>query len=108
MDYLWGRRNSTSCYKSVFFLDFDSQVGGVGNNLQEGIALYTNPASKYISLDGEYKNTTCKVFSTTGGMLLKGVLTNNTIEISALSNGFYQLELSGSKKVKKEGFVVSR
>jgi len=90
-----------------FLLEFNPQVGGVGNNLTESILFYPNPASDYISLDGEYKNTTYKVFSTTGGMVLKGVLTNNRIEISALSNGFYQLELSGSKKVTKRGFVVS-
>ncbi len=35
-----------------FLLEFDPQVGGVGNNLQESIVFYTNPASDYISLDG--------------------------------------------------------
>ena len=91
----------------AFLLEFDPQVGGVGENLKRGIAIYPNPASDYISLDGEYKNTTYKIFSTAGGMVLKGVLTNNTIEISSLSTGFYQLELSDSKKVTKGGFVVS-
>jgi hypothetical protein len=91
-----------------FLLDFDPQVGGVRNNFTESIVFYPNPASDYISLDGEYNNTAYKVFSTTGGMLLKGALTKNTIEISALSNELYQLELSGIKKITKGEFVVPR
>jgi N-acetylneuraminic acid mutarotase len=103
-----GMETGQTVTNRAFLLEFDPQVGGIGENLKESIALYPNPSSDYISLDGEYENTTYKVFSTTGGMVLKGVLTNNTIEISALSNGFYQLELSCSKKVTKGGFVVSR
>jgi hypothetical protein len=102
-----GMETGQTVTNRAFLLEFDPQVGGIGENLKESIALYPNPSSDYISLDGEYENTTYKVFSTTGELVLKGVLSNNTIEISALPNGFYQLELSGSKKVTKGGFVVS-
>jgi hypothetical protein len=39
--------------------------------------------------------------------VLKGGVKNNTIDISALSNGLYQLELTSKEKVTKGGFVVS-
>jgi len=102
-----GMETGQAVTNKAFLLEFDPQAGGVEENFKGSISLYPNPASDYISLDGKYESTTYKIFSTTGGMVLKGVLTNNTIEISALSNGFYQLELSDSKKVTKEGFVVS-
>ena len=35
------------------------------------------------------------------------ILLNNTIEISALSNGLYQLELTNREKVTKGEFIVS-
>ena len=82
-----GMETGQAVTNRAFLLEFDPQVGGVGNNLTESIVFYPNPSSDYISLDGEYENTTYKVFSTTGGMVLKGVLENNTIDISALSNG---------------------
>lgn len=44
------------------FFVFDQQVGGVRNNPQESIVLYTNPGSNYISLDGEYKTLLTKYF----------------------------------------------
>jgi N-acetylneuraminic acid mutarotase len=102
-----GMESGQAVTNRAFLLEFNPQAGDVGNNLTDSIVFYPNPASDYISLDGEYKNTTYKIFSTTGEMVLKGVLTNNTIEISALSNGLYQLELSGGKAVTKRGFVVS-
>ena len=102
-----GMETGQAVTNRAFLLEFDPQVGGVGDNLKESITLYPNPTSDYISLDEEYENTTYKVFSISGEMVLKGGVKNNTIDISALSNGLYQLELTSKEKVTKGGFVVS-
>ena len=92
----------------AFLLEFDPQAGSIEDNLKESITLYPNPSSDYIFLDGKYENPTYKVFSITGEIVLKGILLNNTIEISGLSTGFYELKLTNREKVTKGGFVVSR
>ena len=103
-----GMETGQTVTNRAFLLEFDPQVGSVEDNLKESITLYPNPSSDYIFLDGKYENPTYKVFSITGEIVLKGILLNNTIEISGLSTGFYELELTNREKVTKGGFVVSR
>ena len=90
-----------------FLLEFDPQVGGVGDNLTEKIILYPNPSSDYISLKGDFMNSSYTVFSITGEIALKGNLTKNVIDISTLANGIYQLEVNGKEKIIKGEFIVS-
>ena len=103
-----GMETGQTVTNRAFLLEFDPQVGSVKDNLKEGVKLYPNPSSDYILLNEKYENTAYKVFSITGEIVLKGVLLNNTIKISGLSTGFYQLELINREKVTKGGFVVSR
>ena len=91
----------------AFLLEFDPQVGGVGNNLtREYCVLPKSIIRLHFARRGIRKHYLQSIFHNWRNGAKRG-FNNNTIDISAFQMGFYQLELSGSKKVTKGGFVVS-
>jgi len=92
----------------TFLLEFDPQVGGVGNQLIENIDIYPNPATDYIKIKGFSQNATYHIYSITGKELSKGILISDKIDTSELPNGIYQLVVENNKALKTGSFILGR
>lgn len=84
-----------------------SSTLGVNDNedISKQISLYPNPVSSFIRLDFTLSNGTFKynVVNTSGQSILKGLSTNNQVDVSSLTSGIYfiQLNLNGKTGTKK-------
>ena len=74
------------------------------NELQEElIAIYPNPATNTLSIDGLEAYATTEVYDISGKLLLNKTLNSQTIDISSLANGLYFIKLT-----TKKGSVVRK
>jgi hypothetical protein len=71
------------------------------------ISLFPNPAIDYITIDGIQVNSSIKIFNTVGQIVYSGQSngTREIVNISALRNGMYLLQIEMKDKVVKYKFV---
>ncbi len=64
------------------------------------VTLYPNPADKYFMVKSAAKKLSVKIFANDGKMVktINTTNTNTLVDVSALSNGLYNVEVSGTNK----------
>ena len=66
---------------------------GIYEHHTEDLLIYPNPANTFIHLPIEYKDDKYEIVSTSGTVVMKGVILSDTLEISSLHQGIYFLRL---------------
>lgn len=69
---------------------------GLGDNEIATISVYPNPTDGKLTLSNVVENTSFKIVSVSGQVVLNGVVSNtaNTIDLSSFENGIYVLQLT--------------
>jgi N-acetylneuraminic acid mutarotase len=71
--------------------------------------LYPNPANRFVKFSAGHSNTTYTVYDVAGRNLLSGKSTgNDMIDVSALAQGWYIVEISQGGSVYKKPLMISR
>lgn len=93
-----------SIIQKVIFTDTALATNEVGSNVSQ-FSLYPNPSSDFIKIKSpKNEKLNVQIFSTTGQLVLKGnFASEQTIDVSRLSTGFYLVQANGStiKFIKK-------
>lgn len=94
---------SLECSYPVVFI-FDEPLAVDDIELNESLALYPNPSSSQLNIevDGNIISTTVV---DARGNVLEVSLTSNTIDVSALANGVYVLQVETDKGIARKKFV---
>ena len=95
LDLVSGRGNGNTL---VEFHNVSSILTSVSSSSQSSkninLQLYPNPASTSININAEGNY---EIMNTTGALIIKGSINNNLIDISSLSQGFYQLRIDNGQ-----------
>lgn len=88
---------------------FTTGTVGVGENSDQLISFYPNPAGSYFTVENA-SGATLKIYSITGSCVLEQQLDDNsaTINVAGLNKGIYvtEITLNGNRQVRK--LVISR
>lgn len=81
---------------------------GIEENSNSDIVLYPNPASNILYLNGLQNQSLVSIYDVTGKMVLQVEVdknSNNSINISSLSPGFYQCRIRQNNYTKELSFI---
>lgn len=83
---------------------YDSAHLGLATSLiKEKVAIYPNPVANTLFFNTEIKETNMSVYSTTGNLVWKQKITDNTLDVSSLESGIYFVvfDKDGTKIIKQ-------
>ncbi|MDR0801520.1 PKD domain-containing protein [Fluviicola sp.] len=75
---------------------------GLENNTLSAVSVYPNPTDGKLIISNVAQETSFKVISTSGQVVLAGIISNtaNTIDLSAVENGVYMLQLTQEQAIQ--------
>ncbi|MFN3020673.1 T9SS type A sorting domain-containing protein [Chryseobacterium sp. TY3] len=77
----------------------------VDNQTEKAIKIYPTLAKDFITIEGDYKNSSFQIFNMSGQLLQSGVLNTSKIDVSQLSNATYIFVLKTHEKLIKQSFI---
>jgi polygalacturonase len=110
--YPWYSATATSKYFCLSNLTFKGRVRssistGIENTQTTAITAYPNPSTGVYFLKSVGNNTTAEIYTQTGIMVKKQVMTNPMIDLSDCANGIYIVKLQ-SNQVTKSVLLVKK
>jgi len=70
---------------------------------QDDILIYPNPVSTVLNVKNISKRANYKIYSTAGQLITSGIILNNKVDVHALINGVYMIDIQdGSTSVQKK------
>lgn len=85
-------------------VEFEPSVG-VNNELSSTISVYPNPATNYLTIKNLDNETNFTITNITGQLIKSGITINNSIVISDLPEGIYNLSIEQSNTTIKIVFI---
>ena len=78
---------------------------GIAENMIMSTELYPNPVKDKLFIDG-HQFTFYQLYSLTGQLVLKGVVENNTINLSQITSGLYFISLTDNKSNSLKSKII--
>jgi len=100
--YVLSRNNITSLSPFAVMNKFPSSVANVEN--ESAVTVYPNPVTDMLHIKGANINTV-NIYDVTGHLVKSAVVTNNTISVSELPAGYYNVRISGTEFSAVQHFV---
>jgi hypothetical protein len=76
-----------------------------GKEITNDIVVYPNPTTSILNITSVSENATFKIYNIIGQTIMKGKLSNNSINVTAISQGNYVLEITDKETTTTKRFV---